>query len=304
MTDYQEAEVKMMQEIVKFFDDNPELEKNNAILKKHVNLIRQKLKDIKKYKIKQEFDNTGYTENKQIAKENLANLIVNITASICSYANDSGKNELYNEFKTPISKVKIMSDARIVGYSDTTIVAVRKYKTELKPYNVSAEDLANLTNLSEEYSQILLVPAHVKKEKEVATTNIKKLIPESLKILDRSIDQDMVHYKDIEPDLYSEYQNMRKIDDSKTTALSIKGIVTGGDAEVEVLQYVKVTAQPETGKAKKATTTAKGNYQFKGLPEGKCKLTFTLEYYDTLVVDSVVHSDKFTRLDVVMKKTV
>ena len=50
-------------------------------------------------------------------------------------------------------------------------------------------------------------------------------------------------------------------------------------------------------------TSEKGNYQFKGIPDGKCMLTFTLEYYDTVVKEIAVYSDKATKLDVMMKKT-
>jgi len=36
MIDYQKVEVKMMQEVVRFFDENPQFEKDNAILKTHI----------------------------------------------------------------------------------------------------------------------------------------------------------------------------------------------------------------------------------------------------------------------------
>ena len=193
MNDYQKVEVKMMQEVVAFFDQNPELEKENTVLKDHVDLIRQILKDIKENEIKQNFVNTGYTENKKKIKVDLANLDVNITSSICSYASDSGKNELYNQFKVPISKVKAMSDADIVNYSNTTIVEAEKYKKELEPYNVTADELVELSNITKAYSKILLVPAQVRKEKTIATANIKKLIPQALQILKRSMDRDMEH---------------------------------------------------------------------------------------------------------------
>ena len=51
-------------------------------------------------------------------------------------------------------------------------------------------------------------------------------------------------------------------------------------------------------------TTKKGNYQFKGLPEGKCTVTFEKNYYDTVTVDSEVHTGKFTRLNIKMKKSI
>ncbi len=147
MTDYQKAELKMLQGVVSFFNQNPEFEKNNKILKKHLDLVREKITEIKENELKQGFNNTGYTENKKKAKYELADLDINITASICSFATDTGKNELYQEFKTPISKVKIMSDIDIVNYSNTIVAESQKYKDELEPYNVTADELVNLTKL-------------------------------------------------------------------------------------------------------------------------------------------------------------
>jgi len=306
MTDYQEVELKMMQEVERFFKANPNLEKDNKILKNHVEKLRTLISDIEKNEMKQQFDNTGYTENKKLAKQELANNIVNITASICSFAVDTGKNELYNEFKTPISKVKIMSDIDIVNYAKTVVAGAKKYKTELKQYNVTAEEIANLTNKTSEYENILLIPAQERKEKKVATANIKKLITETLQLLKRSIDNDMMHYKDSEADLYNQYINMREIDDSQTNALSIKGTVVDADGK-EPLQYVKVTAKFKAGKEwaeKVKSTTHIGNFQFKALPDGKCKLIFELEYYNKLVVDTAVHGGEFTRVDVELEKTI
>ena len=305
MKDYQNAEVKMMKEVVKFFDENPTLEKDNKILKNHIDQLKDLIKQIDENAIKQNFDNTGYTENKKKAKSELADADINITASICSYATDSGKNELYNEFNTPISKVNRMSDADLITYTNTIIDTAEQYKEELKPYNVTADELVNLGKQSQAYADILLIPAEERKGRKVATENIKKLISEALRLLKRSIDNDMVHYKDSDADLYAKYLNLREIDDSQTTALSIKGTVT--DAEQNSpLAHVKVIAKFKPGHAWKemhCTSSAKGNYQFKGIPDGKCALTFELEYYDTLTKDIAVYSDKATKLDIKMKKT-
>ena len=298
MKDYQIAQLKMMQEVERFFTENPNLEKDNKILKNHVEKLRTYISDIEKNEMKQQFDNTGYAENKKQAKQELANTIVNITASICSFATDTGKNELYNEFKPPISSVKTMSDNNIVNYANTVVATAKKYKTELKPYNVTAEEITALTNKTSEYENILLIPAQERKEKKVATANIKKLISETLQLLKRSIDNDMMHYKDTQSDLYNKYINMREIDDSQTTALSIKGKVIDSQTK-EPLQYVKVTAKFKAGKAwaeKVKSTTHLGNFQFKGLPNGKCTLTFELEYYNKSVTEIAVHSGTTTEL--------
>jgi len=50
-------------------------------------------------------------------------------------------------------------------------------------------------------------------------------------------------------------------------------------------------------------TTKKGNFQFKGLPEGKCTVTFEKNYYQTLTVDSEIHNNAMTRLNVQLTKS-
>ena len=313
MKDYQEAEIKMMQEIVSFFDENPEFEKNNAILKTHVDKLRGILKEIGVYAIKQNYDNTGYTENKKKAKDELAHSDLNITASICSYATDSGKNELYNEFKTPISKVLSMSDAGIVNYTNTILLKADEYKKDLEPYNVTADELVNLTKQKEAYSALLLIPAEERKEKTVATHKIKALITEGLQMLKRSVDHDMVHYKDTEPDLYEKYEALREIDDSKTMHMSLIGHVEDADSDCDgtedgcALEFVKVTVKFKAGSEladSVKSTSKKGNYQFDKLPDGKCTVTFEKNYYDTLVINSEIHDNHLTRLDAKLKKSV
>ena len=98
-----------------------------------------------------------------------------------------------------------------------------------------------------------------------------------------------------------------KIDDSQTTALSIKGTITDAHEPAHVLQHVRVTAKFKAGQDWKemyATSTAKGNYQFKGIPDGKCTLTFELEYYETLTKDIAVYSGKATELNITIKRVI
>ncbi len=186
-----------------------------------------------------------------------------------------------------------------------------EYKDELKPYVISAEDLVNLTALHSEFHKLLLLPAELLKDIKTATANIKKIITKILTLLRESIDNDILQYQDDKPEIYEKYMVLREIDDSQTTALSFKGKILEDDDDCDgteecPLQYVKVTAKFRAGHGYKevlAVSTKLGNYQFKGIPEGKCTLIFTLEYYNTVVVESVVRADKFTRVDVKMKKS-
>ena len=300
MNDYQIVEVKMMQEIVDFFDQNSDLEKNNPKLKEHVDQLRKILKNIAENAKDQSFDNTGYTENKKKVKSNLATLIVNITSSICSFATDSGKNELYNQFKIPISKVNAKGDAKIVTYSNTIIQEAGKYSKELKPYNVTAEELTELSNLTKEYSAILLIPAQKRNDIAIATANIKKLIPQGLKILKRSIDRDMNHYKDINVKAYDKYHRLRNIDDSQTDHKAFYGYITSKKTG-KPLQYAAVTVIRFRGArdlATKVKSTKTGLFQMPDLEPNKYNGTVELDGYVKYKFDFTLNKGQSIKLDI------
>jgi len=305
MTDYQNAELKMFLEVSKFFETNSELTSGNAVIKKHVDSLNLQIADLEKNKAKQQIDTTGYAKEKRKAKADLAKTIYMLTAGVRSFATDTNNDPLFNEFKTPESHIKKMADVDIVNYAKTLAKAIKENQKDLKAYGITAEDLTNLKTKISDYENILLLPAQQRKEKSLATKNIKKIIKDINKLLSISLDNDMVQYSDTQADLYNEYLKMREIDDSQTTALSIKGRVVDSQSK-EPLQYVKVTAKFKAGKEwaeKVKSSTHLGNFQFKGIPDGKCKLIFELEYYNKLVVDTAVHGGEFTRVDVELVKT-
>ncbi len=309
MNDYQEVEYKMALGVQNFFAANPELTKSNSILKNHVSQFDGLMKDWEQLIEQQNFDTSGYASEKQKAKTALSEIIFGLTSSVHSFAVDTQNDILLEEFALSVSRINKLSDVNFVTYAKTLSHSLQEYAEELKPYQVTADELVNLTKQTNLYSELLLKPAEERKERAVTTANIKKIITKILRLLSDSIDYDMEHYKAAEPAIYEKYNKLREIDDSATHALSIHGTVEDADSDCDgdcPLAHVKVKVKFKPGKAWKemdAVSSEKGNYQFKGIPDGKCTLTFDLEYYDTVVVKSVVYSDKATKLDVKMKKT-
>lgn len=306
MKDYQNAVLKMIDEIIKFFDDNPDLLKN-PVVKKHYDALKALYKDLSANKVIQETDIKGLFTRKKEVKDELAIDNYRLTGSVRSFATDNDNDLLYKEIDTSTSVMKNMADEDLLSYTQLIIDKITENQKELEPYGITAEDLVNLTAMHKLFHELLLLPAEKRKEVKVATGNIKEIITNILTLLRESIDNDMLQYQDDMPNLYKKYEVLREIDDSQTTALSFKGTVVDAHEPSHVLQYAKVTAKFRAGKAWKemhAVSTELGNYQFKGIPEGECTLTFTLEKYDTLIVESVARPDKLTRVDVKMKKSI
>ena len=307
MNDYQEVQYKMTLGVQNFFAVNPELTKKNTILKNHVDKFDGLMVDWATLIEEQSFDIKGYTSEKHKGKTNLSETVFGLTSSVHSFAVDTKNDILLEEFRLSVSRINKLSDVSIVNYAKTLSHTLQQYKEELKLYQVTEADMEKLTAETSLYSKLLLKPAEERKDRAITTENIKKTLSKVLNVLNDSIDYDMEHYKDAEPAIFEKYRKLREIDDSATHALSVKGLVLSAHEAAHVLQHVRVTAQFKAGSAlkeMKTTTSAKGNYQFKGIPDGKCSVTFELEYYDSLTKDIAVYSNEATQLDVEMIKTV
>jgi len=307
MTNNQDAIVDMYQEVVNFFAQHPELIEKDTILKNHTEQLDVCVSEIDKYHQAQEFDSKGYATEKQKAKSTLSTQIFGLTSGFCSFAIDTNNQPIEEQFDVSESYVNKKSDANFVNYANQLATSLGDYIKELAPYHITADELVNLTKKTQEYTDILHVPDEVLKNKGVATDKIKELITDGHNLLDNSIDRDMVYYKDKQEDLYSEYIKRREIHDADTTHKSIVGIVSDAHEPAHVLQHAKGTVKFRAGKAWKemhCTSTGKGNYQFVGIPDGLCTLTFTREQYDTVIKEVTVYSNKATKLDIQMKKSV
>ena len=177
----------------------------------------------------------------------------------------------------------------------------------LKDYGLSDEILKSYTASGEGYEEYLAKPDAIKAEKKTATDEMAEWFKQLNTEFTEFLDNHMMQYKSSQAQFYSDYENARNIYDNPTHALSVKGLVVDGHEPTHILQHAKVTAKFKAGAAFKemhSTTSEKGNYQFKGIPDGKCTVTFELEYYDTLIKEIAVYGNKATQLDVEMTKTV
>ena len=312
MNDYQVAVEKMIDGTIAFYHENlDKLKAGESILSTHFGQLEEQDTELKKFKKIQQADITGISVEKKNAKSELSEDIYQATGALRSYARDNNNDLLYEEIDESKSGINKKSDENVVSYCRFSIDKLNEYIEELKPYGTTAEELVNLTKQCTAFAELLLKPARMRKEVKAATDSIKIIISKSLLILSDSIDNDMLRYQDSEPELYKEYTIIREIDDSKTMHLALHGHVGDADSDCDgtedcSLEYVKVTVKFKAGTAladNDRTTSKKGNYQFDKLPEGMCTVTFEKNYYDTLVVDSEIHKNKATKLDVKMKKT-
>ncbi len=164
----------------------------------------------------------------------------------------------------------------------------------------------NHPSIINSFIEYLTKPQEIIAERKTATGHLKELFKQLNEQLSKYLDNHMMQYKTKHPQFYSDYKNAREIIDSPTISISMMGTVTDQETR-QPLQYVAVTAKFTIGNKTSEytkTTTQKGNYQFRGLPEGLCTVTFQKNYYNTLSIESETHNNSLTRLNAAIAKSV
>ncbi len=168
--------------------------------------------------------------------------------------------------------------------------------------NTYSQELINqYQTTSNEFEKIIAVPQTNIAERKTLTQKLKNLFKTLDEYLSQDLDNLMIQYITTNPDFYSDYQNARIIYDSATIHKSLIGTVYEGHELTHVVQYVQVTAKFKAGSELSdsvKSTSAKGNYQFKSLPEGLYSITFSKNGYQTQIIDIEIHKGKTTRLNV------
>ncbi len=300
----QESQMKMYKLVAHFFEEHSELCDSNTVLKKHLAEFLVCIEQIDQYFQAQAYNNKGYTVNKQKAKKDLSTQVFKLSAGFCSFGVDHKNYVLVQEFKIAESHINKKSDADIVNYAAQLSISLKEYIGQLADYRILSQDIDDLEALTVYYQDVLHLPSELRKHRNIATRKIQELITKAYHILKKSIDRDMVHYKDKQAQIYKLYTKRREVYDAAFRALSIIGKTQNAD-DNSPLQYVRISVKTETGKELAIVprvSSKKGNYRFKGIPDGTYTVTFEAYFYRSQTVKCTVHHQKASRINVLMKK--
>jgi predicted transcriptional regulator len=302
MTGHQEAYFSMANKT------NGEMQKNisiwgaNKIITATMAFIVGLFKSIEENLAIQNKTSIGLSKMKQKFRDKL-NITTDVFLGIFrSYAKTIGDEDLYENSNLSMSDIKAILDNKIMTKVNTVKNYATKHLDDLKDYGMEQKMIEAYGKEADGYIEYNTTPQELVAEKKRATAQLKKLFKQLDEQLTEHLDNHMMQYKTKEPKFYEIYENARIIFDAPTISRSMMGKVLGEETG-EPIENVLVTVVCENGKTFTYKTTEKGNFQFKKLPEGKCKVTFEYPYYDTLTVNSAIFDNAMTRLNVAIRKT-
>lgn len=224
----------------------------------------------------QNTNRTGTALSKEEIRTVMSQQAYTIAAKTCAYAIAIDDEELQMKVTYTYSSFVELRQAVVANTCQEIFDIARDLVTELTPYGVSE---ASLNELRESIRQFRAIQPKTREgivDKKLFTSQIADLFEENRKLLFR-MDQlvEMVRFE--QPLFYEQFNSSRRIIDTGGRKLSLRGNIT--DELGQPIKDVKITV--ETKKPVSATSTDKGNYQFKGIPGGVWAVTYSkLGYKD------------------------
>ncbi len=221
-----------------------------------------------------------------------------------SCAKTTGNDDLYENSNMSVSEIKRIKDTEfMVTFNTTKRYAVNNLK-ELTEYGLTEDMIKEYDENGKGFELYLSSPQQIMAERKTATKHLKILFKRLDVQFVEFLDNHMMQYKTKEPQFYSDYTNARIIYNDPTTSKSLMGQITDSETG-EPLQYAEILLRNnENNKIReyKKLTTQKGNFEFVGIPVGKCEIIVNKNYYETKTVNSEILPNDLKRLNIEITK--
>jgi hypothetical protein len=255
----------------------------------------------------QKLSKKGVTDSKNQLKETLIVTTADYARKLGAYAKFTNNAKLAQEVKFSEGKLRQVADTAVKNYGQIVHDLAQPLIRSLTPYGITGETQATLAGAITAYNDSIGKPGAERSE----GTQITKQLATLFKTADTALENMDVAVEIIrltQVDFYNGYKSARKVIETGSGSLSIKGIVT--DAKTGLpLKGVTVSFALDGGmmKAAAATTTEpelvkktaeKGGFNVKGLASGTYQVTLRKVGYADQVVTISVNDGEMTELNV------
>ncbi len=255
----------------------------------------------------QKLSKKGVTDSKNQLKETLIVTTADYARKLGAYAKFTNDAKLAQEVKFSESKLRQVADTAVKGYGQIVYDLAQPIVASLAAYGITDETQAALAGAITAYNDSIGKPGAERSEGTQLTkqlTTLFKTADTALENMDAAVE--IVRLTQV--DFYNGYKSARKVIETGSGSLSVKGIVT--DAQTGLpLKGVTVlftldggmmkaaaanTAEPEIVKK----TAEKGGFNVKGLSSGTYQVTLKKVGYADQVVTISVNDGEMTELNV------
>ncbi len=307
MTNYQESCLNMAMVSSAYLAANSTITANLPNFSTYFTPIQSGITSIQSIREQQEFDKTGITVNKSQLKATLISQAIDVARRVIAYSTNVNNAVLLAETSYTESDLKKSPDTVLKDRCQVIYDRANTNVTALATYGVTAAILTSLSTAITNFNTAIPKPRLGIADKKQATDQLEVLFY-TLNLNFSKIDILVEMVKVSQVNFYNEYKTTRKIIETGTSFLALKGTATELQSG-EPVQNATFTFQPASAGQLKAMSTSgngngngkdpivkktatKGSFNIKSMPEGTYTVTITKPgYKDQIATVSVVNGE-------------
>jgi hypothetical protein len=259
----------------------------------------------------QKLSKKGVTDGKNQLKETLIVLTADNARKLGAYAKFTNNAKLAQEVKFSEGKLRQVADTAVKNYGQIVYDLAQPLVGSLAPYGITDETQATLAGAITAYNDSIGKPGAERSEGTQITKQLAALFKTADTALE-NMDAAVEIIRLTQVDFYNGYKSARKVIETGSGSLSVKGLVT--DAQTgSPLKGVTVSFALDGGMMKAATTTTsepelvkktaeKGGFNIKGLATGTYQVTLKKAGYADQVATISVNDGELTELKISLEK--
>ena len=281
----QSRHLKCYQETTNLLTKNGDKYATRIPIQKQVNSLVGNIKKITDLIPGRSQNGKAATGDKKDLKGDIATEVEYICSSASVYALEIKDMKLYNAVNYTASDVTNMRDGDVNGFivTLTGIITPLLSRPDFLEYDITAEDLQNLSTDAADYNDSLGDNKVINKSSSVASAAIDVLLSDNGVIIGK-LNKLMIYFKTKDSAFYQEYLKVSTLDKSGIRHTGIRGIAINGATEAPV-KGVSIMYHGKTADKNKTTATGdKGTYELIKLVPGERTFTITVSGYDSQTI--------------------
>lgn len=311
MTNLQEGTEKMSGAAVTYLTANAAITATLPNFSVYFATVQTTNAQILTAKVQQEADKSGDTANKNMLRTNLIVLAIDVARRVVAYATNVNNNSLLKLVDYTESDLKRSSDSNLVSICQVIRDNANTNVTALAAYGVTAAVLTTLQTAITNFNAAIpkgRVDTTDSGEATKILANLFKTLATNWEKIDTLVEM----VRTSQPNFYDEYQKVRKVIETGSGSLAVKGLVTdamtGEPVKGATLSF-SLEGNNGMAKAAKAATESvvkktadKGGFNIKSLPSGMYTVTIKKVGYADQVATVAVADGELTDLNIQLSK--
>lgn len=210
MTDLQTARTNAYRDLLGIFDTHSAIISSIPALNTRVTRFRELFLRLEQLVERTLETAEGHTEDKVKAKKAMAEEAAEQAAGALAYADDVGNAALKQLFDVSFSDVMYEKDEVALGLVRKLVKALAANQDQLEDYLVTAADVAQLSELADQFAQLGSVQGSAISDNRMAHKELRLLFQEIQVLLGTQLDRMMQRLKRRQPALVAAYFAIRR----------------------------------------------------------------------------------------------